>query len=153
MMTEDRLRTRCTALRKNDRELRDFSIRPREGSSHDQQQVSEGPAREIIRNVQTTFDYDGDIRIGLEKERRRDLRVALSFFSPVRQFCLPGASPRAKSERLAPQYILISLELPVLADLFLRHPLSQGQRTSGGSDMRIASTLPPVIKPNLVPRS
>lgn len=29
----------------------------------------------------------------------------------------------------------------------------QGQRTSGGSDIRIASTLPPVIRPNLVPRS
>ena len=29
----------------------------------------------------------------------------------------------------------------------------QGQRTSGGSDIRIASTLPPVIRPNRVPRS
>ena len=26
---------------------------------------------------------------------------------------------------------------------------AQGQRTSGGSDIRIASTLPPVIRPNL----
>src|SRR5215468_8437116 len=30
---------------------------------------------------------------------------------------------------------------------------AQGQRTSGGNDIRIASTLPPVIRPNLVPRS
>ncbi len=29
----------------------------------------------------------------------------------------------------------------------------QGQRTSGGRDIRMASTLPPVIRPNLVPRS
>ena len=29
----------------------------------------------------------------------------------------------------------------------------QGQRTSGGSDIRIASTLPPVFSPNSVPRS
>jgi energy-coupling factor transporter ATP-binding protein EcfA2 len=29
----------------------------------------------------------------------------------------------------------------------------QGQRASGGSDIRIASTLPPVISPNRVPRS
>ena len=29
----------------------------------------------------------------------------------------------------------------------------QGQVTSGGSDMRIASTFPPVFRPNWVPRS
>ncbi len=34
-----------------------------------------------------------------------------------------------------------------------RAPLAQGQRASGGRDIRIASTLPPVIRPNLVPRS
>ena len=29
----------------------------------------------------------------------------------------------------------------------------QGQRTSGGMDIRIASTLPPVLSPKVVPRS
>ena len=45
---------------------------------------------------------------------------------------------------------------PVIAGAMLVAPLAphpQGQRASGGRDIRIASTLPPVIRPNLVPRS
>ena len=40
-----------------------------------------------------------------------------------------------------------------VTSLGLRSARVQGQRASGGSDIRIASTLPPVIRPNRVPRS
>ena len=43
--------------------------------------------------------------------------------------------------------------LDALPSAGTRSRTAHGQRTSGGRDIRIASTLPPVIRPNLVPRS
>jgi len=70
---------------------------------------------------------------------RRSLDPPLGRFGfSARQRCPPLGQRWPRAQRLRPPQLL---------------PRGYGQRTSGGRLMRIASTLPPVLRPNSVPRS